>query len=193
MKRFITLFSLSVLFTCGIANAQGIVSVGNSAPTNKNDRNSATVLGQGSLRIADRPTGSFAVSAGIGINQWGPALVADGDYTFVNFGGGLSLSAGLYGAFGISTGSSTYYRNHTDIYTYAGPEISLHWAILEQLEVFTKTIMGYCYYGDPDYYVNGFAFGAYLGATYYISKSIGFGGLIGVGIPTFAAQVTFRL
>lgn len=192
MKRFITLLALSMLFTCGIANAQGIVSVGNSASTSKNAQNSATASGQGALRIADRPTGSFAVSAGVGVNNWGPALVADGDYTFVNFGGGLSLSAGLYGAFGISTGTSTY-SNHTDIYVYAGPEISCHWAILEQLDVFTKTIMGYCYYSAPYYSVNMFAFGAYLGATYYINKSIGFGGVIGVGIPTFAAQVTFRL
>ena len=82
MKRFITLLALSMLFTCGIANAQGIVSVGNSASTSKNAQNSATASGQGALRIADRPTGSFAVSAGVGVNNWGPALVADGqDFT----------------------------------------------------------------------------------------------------------------
>ena len=183
MKKLV-LVALATLTTL-FANAQGLVSSGQQS-TSKENKSDTAISMPSSGFIADRPAGTIAANLGVGFGTWGFSLAVDGEYTFVNFGGGMSLSGGLYGTAGFSGGT----------HLFIGPEAAFHWALLDQLDLFTKVILGYHNYSNTyfEHTVRTGVFhgGAYLGATYFLNKKIGIGGVIGYGGPNVAAQVTLR-
>lgn len=184
MKKLAAIVSISILFVLS-ANAQGLVS--SEQPLSTNNNKEATLYSAPtSGYLADRPVGTIAANLGVGVGAWGFSLAVDGEYTFANFGSGMSMSGGIYG--------TVCFSSFTRIF--AGPEAVFHWAVLDNLDVFTKLILGYHHYyyslmgsivGD-----GGFRAGAYVGATYFLNKSIGIGGVVGYGGPNLAAQVTYR-
>ncbi len=184
MKKIVTMLSISIL-AAYTATAQGIVSSGQSTTTKENQAETVYST-QTNGFLADRPAGTIAANLGVGFGTWGLSLAVDGEYTFANFGSGMSLSGGVYGTVGFSGGT----------HFFVGPEAAFHWAVLDQLDLYTKLILGYHRYNYTYMgYTTGaglFRAGAYIGATYYLNKSIGIGGVVGYGGPNIAAQVTFR-
>lgn len=184
MKKLAIIIVISLLAVIS-ASAQGLVSSGQST-VSKENQPEAVYSTPASGFLADRPAGTVAANLGVGFGSWGFSLAVDGEYTFVNFASGMSLAGGVYGTVGFSEGT----------HIFVGPEAAFHWAVLDQLDLFTKLILGYHHYSYTymGYTANAGSFhaGAYVGATYYLSKTIGIGGVVGFGGPNVAAQITFR-
>lgn len=166
MKKFIT---ISILFIIAIS----------------------TVMAQ----PAHRSAGSFSVNAGIGLGIAGrsgysiaiPPIKVDADYTFLNFGKKMSLSAGAYFSLGVDK-LKTY---DTTVTTFlVGPMVCFRYAIADNFNLFSKGIVGYVGVSTSDAVVNSYVrrsragAGFYLGGTWFFSSTMGVGAEFGYGGPT---------
>lgn len=177
MKRLITLLAIATLF-----------------------------IGNLSAQNAYRQQGQISLDAGIGLSTSKtsgyrtvlPPIMVDGEYTILaaNYG---AIGVGLYANFSLH--HTTDYDTSL-LYGFTGIMGAYRYVLLENVDVFSKLILGYRFYSTSDAFMNSYlndslshiGLGFYIGGTYYFSQNVGVGMSLGYGGPTtLGIQLTFKL
>lgn len=154
-----------------------------------------------SAQPARRAVGDLSMDLGVGFKSTAqgystllPPVDASLEYTVLDFGTPGTLSVGGSAMFALDK-----YEGFTFSSLFIGPQVTYRFPVLDKLDLFGKTAMGFYAFHTTDKVfdeylgTNGFAWAAYIGATYYLSEKIGVGLQFGSGLSTAEIHVTIQL